>query len=77
MISQQREIGDSYETRMKIKGILTDWLNVRQISRKVGKDVRSVRRIIWRMEQLNEIRTKTVGCTNYYKLKVLTREFRY
>lgn len=70
MIAQQREIGDSYETRMKIKGMLTDWLNVRQISRKVGKDVRSVRRIIWRMEQLNEIRTKTVGCTNYYKLKV-------
>ena len=70
MIAQQREIGDSYETRMKIKGMLTDWLNVRQISRKVGKDVRSVRRIIWRMQQLNEVETKVVGCTNYYKLKV-------
>ena len=70
MIAQQREIADSYETRLKIQGLLTEWLNIRQIAKRIGKSERSARRVIMRMQELNEVETKVVGCTNYYKLKV-------
>ena len=74
MISQQREIGDSYDTRMKIKGILSErgnYTTKRYISRRVNKDVRSVCRILIRMEELGEVESMMAGSAKVYRIKVL------
>lgn len=68
-IAHQTEIGDSKEAREKVKALLNPpLLNIRQIAKRIGKNERAARRIIWRMEQLGEVKTEKIGATNYYKI---------